>query len=277
MSGNEKKPIIIKKVKKVEGGGHHGGAWKIAYADFVTAMMAFFLVMWLLNMTSEEKRAKIAMYFRTFSIFEKSGGSIMEGGTGKPFEKDKKGEAQIVEKIEVEIAATATEGNAEKVKESLMGVVQTQLQQFSDQIMIVTAPEGIRIELIDKAGNPIFSSGSASLNRNGKEILKVLAKTLNELSNKITIEGHTDAQTYRGDMTGNWDLSIQRANSAKSELIINGYDPNKIASVVGYAATRPLVKDNPNDPSNRRISLLILYQKIESSEDNDSILPPALK
>ncbi|MCA1926986.1 MAG: OmpA family protein [Calditerrivibrio sp.] len=276
MSG-EKKPIIIKKVKKVEEGGHHGGAWKIAYADFVTAMMAFFLVMWLLNMTSEEKRAKIAMYFRTFSIFEKAGGSIMEGGTGKPFEKDKKGESQIVEKIEVEIAAAATEGNADKVKESLMGVVKTQLQEFSDQIVIATTPEGIRIDIIDKSGNPIFSSGSSSLNKNGKDILKVLSNTLNELSNKIVIEGHTDAATYRGDRNGNWDLSIQRANAARAELLINGFDPNKISSVAGYAATKPIVKDNPNDPANRRISFLILYQKAGQFDNGTSDLPPALK
>lgn len=274
---NEKKPIIVKKVKKVEGGGHHGGAWKIAYADFVTAMMAFFLVMWLLNMTSEEKRAKIAMYFRTFSIFEKAGGSIMEGGTGKPFESDKKGQAQIVEKIEVEIAATATENNGEKVKESLMGVVKTQFSEFSDQILVSTTPEGIRIDVIDKTGNPIFSSGSASLNANGKAVLKVLANTLNELSNKVVIEGHTDAMTYRGDKNGNWDLSIQRANAARTELLLNGYDANKISSVAGYAATRPIVKDNPNDPMNRRISFLILYDKAAPTDNEQTTLPPALK
>lgn len=273
----DKRPIIIKKVKKSEGGGHHGGQWKIAYADFMTAMMAFFLVMWLINMTSEEKRAKIAMYFRTFSIFEKSGGSILEGGTGKPFEQDTKGQAKIVERIEAEVAASATQKNAEKVKQSMKGVIDTQLQQFSDQIMVSTTPEGIRIDLIDKDGNPLFSSGSSYLNRNGKEVLKVIGKTLNELSNKIVIEGHTDALTYRGDQSGNWALSIERANAARSELIMNGYNPNKISSVVGYAATRPLIKDNPNDSRNRRISILVLYDKVAEEDNATSDLPPALK
>jgi len=273
----DKRPIIIKKVKKVEGEGHHGGQWKIAYADFMTAMMAFFLVMWLINMTSEEKRAKIAMYFRTFSIFEKSGGSILEGGTGKPFEQDTKGQSKIVERIEAEVAASATQKNAEKVKQSMKGVIDTQLQQFSDQIMVSTTPEGIRIDLIDKDGNPLFSSGSSYLNRNGKEVLKVIGSTLNELSNKIVIEGHTDALTYRGDQSGNWALSIERANAARAELIMNGYNPNKISSVVGYAATRPLIKDNPNDSRNRRISILILYDKVAEEDNATSELPPALK
>jgi chemotaxis protein MotB len=273
----DKRPIIIKKVKKVEGEGHHGGQWKIAYADFMTAMMAFFLVMWLINMTSEEKRAKIAMYFRTFSIFEKSGGSILEGGTGKPFEQDTKGQSKIVERIEAEVAASATQKNAEKVKQSMKGVIDTQLQQFSDQIIVSTTPEGIRIDLIDKDGNPLFSSGSSYLNRNGKEVLKVIGSTLNELSNKIVIEGHTDALTYRGDQSGNWALSIERANAARSELVMNGYNPNKISSVVGYAATRPLIKDNPNDSRNRRISILILYDKAAEEDNSTSELPPALK
>jgi len=201
----------------------------------------------------------------------------LEGGTGKPFEQDTKGQSKIVERIEAEVAASATQKNAEKVKQSMKGVIDTQLQQFSDQIMVSTTPEGIRIDLIDKDGNPLFSSGSSYLNRNGKEVLKVIGSTLNELSNKIVIEGHTDALTYRGDQSGNWALSIERANAARAELIMNGYNPNKISSVVGYAATRPLIKDNPNDSRNRRISILILYDKVAEEDNATSELPPALK
>ncbi|MCX7822952.1 MAG: OmpA family protein [Syntrophobacterales bacterium] len=266
----EQKPII-KKVKKVSGGGHHGGSWKVAYADFVTAMMAFFLLLWLITMTSPEKRARLAHYFKYFSIFEKSGSSILDGQTGvTPYpgaplmEQIKESESKKEEKppdhfdVGSEIGGVPKLRKAELV-EKLKFLVQYSLMEVKDQVMIDTVPEGVRIQVVDQEGRSMFAPGSAQLSPEAKKILKVITDAINGLDNKITIDGHTDATGYSAGRYTNWELATARASAARQEMERNGLDPDRISRVSGYAATQPLFPENPNDPRNRRISITILF------------------
>lgn len=261
---------IIKKVKKVSGGGHHGGSWKVAYADFVTAMMAFFLLLWLITMTSQEKKARLANYFKYFSIFEKSGSSIFDAQPGvtpypgtplmeqirenKPSEDEKPSDNR-----DSQLGGVPKLRKTELV-EKLKFLVQYSLMEVKDQIMIDVVPEGVRIQVIDQEGKFMFAPGSAQLNPEAKKILKVITDAINGLDNKITIDGHTDATGYSsGGRYTNWELATARASAARQEMERNGLNPDRIARVSGYAATQPLFPENPNDPRNRRISITILF------------------
>jgi chemotaxis protein MotB len=249
------KNIIIKKVKKVQGEGHHGSSWKVAYADFVTAMMAFFLLMWLITMVSPEKRARIATYFKHFSLFEQSGSSFLESTS--EIMKESAGEAP---KVPQEIGKAGSDlMSKEDLKEKLKKEIEEKLAALKDQIMVDIFEGGVRIQVVDKEGNAMFERGSANLSPNAKKILSVIAENIKDLNNKVAIEGHTDAVSYSSNKYTNWELSTDRASSARKELENNGLSPDKLARVAGYAATEPLVKDNPNDPKNRRISIILLY------------------
>lgn len=261
----EQKPIIIKRVKKKSGEGGHGGSWKVAYADFVTAMMAFFLLMWLITMVSPEKRARVASYFKYYAIFEKSGISVLDGGGkdiiysgGEAFNiQESKGKSKGEKKGELKPS---------EVKHKVAEVVEKKLSDLKEQIVVEAFKDIARIDIVDSEGAPIFHIGDTNLTPTGKKILKELMPIFLDMNNKIIIEGHTDALSYRTNKYSNWELSVERASAARREMESLGLNPDMISMVTGYAATRPLIKDNPNDYRNRRISIVIL------NENHDSII-----
>ncbi len=245
---SEEPVIIRKKCRKKHGGGHHGGAWKVAYADFVTAMMAFFLVLWLLATMSDEQKAAMAVYFESYTIFEGSGGG--EGVSVMPAER-----LQIESQIGV--VPSATENSTVLVFE-LGKTVERDLFDFQDQILISSTKEGVRLELMETERIPIFKAGNAELMPNGIEILKVLARALKNLPNHITIEGHTDSVPYPSKTYSNWDLAADRANTARRQLVKNGFRKGRIARVTSFADRIPIDSDHPRSSLNRRVSILVM-------------------
>jgi chemotaxis protein MotB len=230
------RPIIIK--KKVVHGGHHGGAWKVAYADFVTAMMALFIVLWLLN-TNKPVREAISGYFND------PAGTADKSGTNRA------GTAENVILSKDDMAKLKDE--LEKAIESMPN-----FEALKNQIEITITPEGLRIELLEAEKGTFFDIGSPEPNDTGKALLQLLAEQLGKLSNKISIEGHTDAKPFAGKTNyGNWELSTDRANAARRLMEITGFQPGQVSQVRGYA-DRLLRKPNaPLDPSNRRISVIV--------------------
>ena len=233
------KPIVIVK-KKGGHGGHHGGAWKVAYADFVTAMMSLFIVLWLMN-TSEKVRQAVAGYFN-----DPRGKSTQTGtdqsGSSENLALDQSNIADLKKKIE------------EAVRRM------NDLKALENQIQITITPEGLRIELLETKDGTFFDTGSATLNQNGRELLEMLAGQLGGLPNRISIEGHTDSAPYASkDGYGNWDLSSDRANAARRVMQASGLRENQVSQVRGYADQKLRVPSNPLDPSNRRISVIVQY------------------
>jgi chemotaxis protein MotB len=286
-----KKPIVVKRIKKVAASAH-GGAWKIAYADFVTAMMAFFLLMWLLGSTAKGDLQGIAEYFKTPLKVALSGGSgsgdsssILKGGgvdltrtTGQV----KKGELPPEKKlINVKInAREAKRLDREKELEKLKGLKasiesaidnNTKLQQFKNQILLDITSEGLRIQIMDEKNRPMFQLGSAQLESYTKEILHEIGKMLNEVPNKISISGHTDAALYGGGSKGysNWELSADRANASRRELIAGGMADTKIVRVVGLSSAVLFKKEEPLNPINRRISMIVMNKEAEEAAQHD--------
>lgn len=244
-------PIIIKKVKKVVG-GHHGGSWKVAYADFLAGMMTFFLLMWLVTIMEPKQKAQIAAYFRKFNIFEKAGISML-----MEYYKSGKITSSKLKTVSQEIPPV--KGEAEHFKR----VVETYLKSLREHILINIEEEkkSLRLEIMELVNKPLFYSGSAELTPETKKILGVLAKELRDMNVTIEVEGHTDAVPSRRGKLGNWELSTARALSAMLELEKNGVQPEKIVSVAGYADNFLLFKDNPFDPRNRRITLVIKFEQ----------------
>ncbi len=246
--------IIIKKVKKKHGEGHHGGSWKVAYADFVTAMMAFFLLLWLLSMVSEDKRIAMAEYFKSFSLFKESGKTFQPGSAFVITDHIKKAELK-------------PEDVAMKLKKAMAkkgagpGSAQGQADALNDQVRVDAVEGGVRIQIVDKEGSPMFQLGSAEPTEKAKEILASVAEVIRDQDARIAIEGHTDAAPFRGDQITNWELSTNRASAARRMLETNGLDPTRVARVVGYADTDLLVKENPKDAQNRRISIILLQPR----------------
>ena len=247
MAAADKKPIIV--IKKVSGhGGHHGGAWKVAYADFVTAMMALFIVLWLLNSSVKVKKA-VAGYFQDpLSSHTETGSDKVGNDDSIPIDKK----------------------NVEKLKEQIEKAIKQRpdLEKLAKQIEITITPEGLRIELIEDKSGTFFQSGSAQLSQSGQELLSMLAGQLKPLPNKLLLEGHTDAQPY-SEENGytNWELSADRANSARRLLQADGVGKDQISQVRGYADQLLRVKNDPMDPSNRRVSLIVQWA-------NGAPLPP---
>jgi chemotaxis protein MotB len=242
MATSKTPPIII--IKKVvgHGGGHNGGAWKVAYADFVTALMSLFIVLWLMGSSEQVKKA-VAGYFND------------PKGTGKLLGTQMSGTGD---------ATTAVDptGQLEKLKEKIEQAIKANkdLEKLSKQIEITITSEGLRIELLEGKDGTFYEIGSPKLNTNGQELLTLLAAELKTLPNTLLIEGYTDATPYSGNIaTGysNWDLSADRANSARRLLQQNGVRPNQVSQVRGYADQMLRVKDKPTDPSNRRVSILV--------------------
>ncbi len=248
------KLLVIKKIKKAAAHQHHGGSWKVAYADFTTAMMAFFLLLWLVTMVTPEKRARVAHYFREFSLFEPSGESILEGKQGITGYGDTSPPMEIPKDTQ----ATPRVGKS-AFAERLKLLVEEKLADVKDQVIVEVTKEGVKVQIVDKEGTPIFPLGSSQLSPKAKEIMRVLNQAIKDVGNPITIDGHTDALSYSTSKYTNWELSTDRASSARRELEQHGLNPDLIARVAGFAATEPLIKENPNDPRNRRISITILF------------------
>ena len=236
------KKIVVVKKKVMRGNAHQGGAWKVAYADFVTAMMSLFIVLWLMN-TSDHVRQAVAGYFNDPS------GHSNETGTDRSGSEDN---------------LPLTKDNIATLKERLEAAIRQRndLKMLSDKIQITITPDGLRIELLESKNGTFFDTGSAALNQNGRELLELLAQKIGSLPNPLSIEGHTDAQPYAAaDGYSNWELSTDRANAARRVMQGTGLHSGQIAEVRGYADQRLRVPGNPLDPSNRRISLIVQYLK----------------
>ncbi len=284
-----KQPIIIKKVSK-GAHGHHGGAWKIAYADFVTAMMAFFLLLWLLNSVTQEQLEGISNYFApvTASTATSGSGDILggktvteEGAASETTSRDSVtvdlpppkagtgGEDSAVEQAEGDPSEEAAEEKLRQVeqeqfedaKEVLEETLDStpQLRQLQDSLMIDNTPEGLRIQVLDQDGLAMFPSGSAKMYLHTRRLLELVSKVVLTMSQQISISGHTDAVPYRTS-TGysNWELSADRANSARRELVHFKVPEDRMARVVGKAATEPLLPEDPKNARNRRLSIILL-------------------
>jgi chemotaxis protein MotB len=263
----EGQPVIIKKVGKKGHGGGHGGAWKVAYADFVTAMMAFFLLMWLLAMVSPEKRAGISYYFKHFNVFDKAGLSFVETKiTPKVSLMDDQALGKPELSLQIEEEEQRALQSAEALSEHLKKEIESKLNDFKDQIIIDTYEGAVRVEILDKETGTMFPLGSSEISANGKRILKTISPAIIASNRKIAIEGHTDALTYAAPgKYSNWELSTERASVARKELERDGLPPEMLMRVTGYAATEPLNKSNLYDPRNRRISILMFYQYKEKA------------
>jgi chemotaxis protein MotB len=285
------KIAVIKKVKKVIGGGHHGGAWKVAYADFVTAMMAFFLLMWLINTTSPEQKRGIADYFAPASVSRSTQGSDgLLGGTA--FQKDGARASGSNRQVDAElnpenlrsegggdangeqagkVDATATSSTLASRREgaefasaeaSLRQALQDlpEFAELSKHLIMDQTPEGLRIQLVDQEGRAMFQGSSAEPLPRTRHLLEAVAKVIEALPNRISISGHTDATTPAGGGYTNWDLSSDRANAARRVLEAQGIDSDRIYQVTGKAASEPLYPDDPEQPANRRISIVLLRE-----------------
>ncbi len=292
MAGDAKKlqPIIIKRVKK---GGHavHGGAWKIAYADFVTAMMAFFLLMWLLGSTTEGDKKGIADYFQSpMKVALLNGGS----GSGDSSSLVKGGGEDLTRSggqvKKAETAAEKTTYNLRKLKEEqkraeagklreLQDKMESELRnnaklsQYASQIKMDMTRDGLRIQIVDELARPMFDSGSAVVKPYMRELLRAIGSVLIEVPNRLTLEGHTDAQPFPGGDRGysNWELSADRANASRRELVAGGLTEERVLRVLGLAASLPFKREDPLDPQNRRISLIVMNREAE-----DNVFRPQL-
>lgn len=291
MSKDDKRPIVVKRIKKMAA-GHHGGAWKIAYADFVTAMMAFFLLMWLLGSTTKGDLLGISEFFKTPLKVALEGGSgsgdsssVIKGG-GKDLTRStgqvKDGEVPS-EKRTVNLKATNQEfarlqrqqemAMLKQLKANIEQAIEAneKLKQFKNQILLDITSEGLRVQIVDEKNRPMFQSGRAKLEPYTRDILREIGKTLNDVPNMISLSGHTDAQTYSMGDKGysNWELSADRANASRRELILGGLKEDKVVRVVGLASAVPFDKADPLNPINRRISLIVMNKKAEEAARND--------
>ena len=322
--GEGEKPILIIKKKGHGDHGHHGGAWKVAYADFVTAMMAFFLLLWLLNVTSEEQRLGIANYFMPDSVSrsQSGGGGVLGGvtispgemekkaaglvlaiprapdaseaetaqdvdGEGKPPErrdprdpadrvldaskdKDKDKDGDISERRLKEQLARQEEESFRKAEFELKQAIEDipDLKQLAENLIVDRTPEGLRIQIVDQGKYSMFPLGSAAPMEHTRKLMNAVARIVQRLPNRISVTGHTDALQFQNNSRnyGNWELSADRANSSRRMLLEAGLPTERINRVIGKAEQEPLFAENPNDPRNRRISIVLL---------RDNQAPPA--
>jgi chemotaxis protein MotB len=290
-------PIVIKKVKKGGGAGHHGGAWKVAYADFVTAMMAFFLLMWLINTTSPEQKRGIADYFAPASVSQTTSGSggILAGtGLGDDGAKAK-GSLSVIEQMAPKspnpddgkstdaskpAATISTDAMRQALRQrddaafasaaqSLRQALQDmpELAELSKNIIVDQTPEGLRVQLVDQEGRSMFNEGSVQPNDRAKLLLRAVAKVINQLPNRISVYGHTSASPGGAKAEGDWTLSAARADASRRILQSAGVDPDRIYQVSGKATSEPLYPDDPMLPGNRRIAIVLLREA--------PVLPPS--
>lgn len=274
---DKKQPIVIKRIKK---GGHaaHGGAWKVAYADFVTAMMAFFLLMWLLGSTTKAQKRGISDWFQNPTGIQGPGGAstsmIQLGGamdmpTGEGKKTNQESPSNKVKQRIINAEKALDKHRLDALMQQIKKAIDRSqaLKPFKDQLLLDITPEGLRIQIVDKENRPMFDSGSPKLKWYTTEILHEIGKTINQVPNKISITGHTDATPYSNavhDYT-NWELSADRANAARRALIAGGMNPDKVAQVVGLASTVLFDKANPFSPINRRISIIVMNKATEKA------------
>jgi chemotaxis protein MotB len=273
--------IVIRRVTK-KSGAHHGGSWKIAYADFVTAMMAFFLLMWLLGSTTQGDLQGIADYFNTPLRVALRGGSgagdsssVIQGGgrdLTRSYGQVEKTDTPVKKRtVNLQAAKAELKRQEEKRLEDLKAKIESaiaqdpQLAEFAQQIKLDITREGLRIQIVDDQNRPMFDTGKAVLKDYTREILHQIGHVLNDVDNRISLAGHTDAAPYAlGERAySNWELSADRANASRRELVAAGIDEGKIVRVVGLASSVPFVESNPLDPSNRRISIVVLNKESE--------------
>lgn len=281
---SDKPVIVIRRVKKIQGGGHHGGAWKVAYADFVTAMMAFFLVMWLVGATTTKQRAAISEYFRNPSPLKgqspapapgmngpggasnsmiKLGGSmeIPRGQSDDPF-------ARKADSGQADDGRAAEKRQLEALMEDLKEAISRSqaLEPFKDQLLLDITPEGLRIQIVDQQNRPMFDMGSTALKPYTRDILRELSGFINQVPNHVSITGHTDTTAYaRADGYGNWELSSERANAARRALVAGGMAEDKVSRVVGLGSSVLFDKQDPQNPINRRISIVVMTRAAEDA------------
>ena len=290
MAGDSKKlqPIIVKKIKK-GGHGHHGGAWKIAYADFVTAMMAFFLLMWLLGSTTEGDKKGIADYFNSPLKISMMGGSgsgdsssIIKGG-GADLSRSggqvKNGEVEAKKRSLNLQALKAEQKRAEMaklkaIKEKVEDVLASnpKLAAMKSQIQLDMTADGLRIQIVDDQNRPMFDSGSAYVKPYMRDLLREIGLVLAEVPNRLTLEGHTDAQAFAAGDRGysNWELSSDRANASRRELVAGGLPDEHVLRVQGLASSQLFEPADPASPANRRISIIVMNREAE-----ERVLRPA--
>jgi chemotaxis protein MotB len=289
----ENSPVIIKRPKKVVGGGHHGGAWKVAYADFVTAMWAFFMLLWLLSSVTEEQLQGISNYFApSMASKSQSGAGGMLGGQviGEGAQTSNTASPSLVqnlppssigpggedltapaqepaegagEKEFKEALAGREQAKFDKAKEVLEGAIKSipELKQFQGSMLVDNTPEGLRIQLTDQDGLAMFPSGSSAMYGHTRALLGMIAHVVNQLPNRVTVSGHTDATPFQDPSGyGNWELSADRALAARRGLVASGVPERKIQRVLGASDQEPLDTANPKAPRNRRISIVVLRE-----------------
>jgi chemotaxis protein MotB len=293
MAGDAKKlqPIIVKRVKK---GGHvaHGGAWKIAYADFVTAMMAFFLLMWLLGSTTEGDKKGIADYFASPLKVAMNGGAgsgdashVVKGG-GEDLTRSngqiKRGDVDAPKKTINLAALKAEQRRAEvarltEIKNTIEQKIQAseRLRALSSQLRLDMTRDGLRIQIVDEQNRPMFASGSPVVQPYMRELLQAIGSILTEVPNLLTLEGHTDANPFQGGERGysNWELSADRANASRRELVAGGLAENRVLRVQGLASSQPFDRAEPASPANRRISIIVMNRDAEDRVFRTAVEP----
>ncbi len=294
-AATNQRPIVIKKVKKGGGGGHHGGAWKVAYADFVTAMMAFFLLMWLINTTSPEQRRGIAEFFAPASVSRVSSGAggLLEG-TSFAEEGVRHGHsAPVAQASEPQYTSNASDESQSQSQTEESGGQQVpnedslsrarslrenaefaraevairqamhdmpDVAELSRNVIMEQTPEGLRIQIVDQEGRSMFSPGEAAPNERARRLLTAVSSVISQLPNRLTISGHTDGSPPGGRYNSNFELSAARANEARRILMGQGIPPDRIYEVAGRADSEPLFNDDPTLPGNRRIALTLLRE-----------------
>src|ERR1700722_15113002 len=297
MSKDKDRAIVVKRAAPKKA-GHHGGAWKLAYADFMTAMMAFFLLMWLLSSATTVQLKGIADYFNQPLKITLWGGdrsaedsSILKGG-GRDISTGVQGVTRSTDGTNNRAERTVSHSNDDSVKQlqgelerreqvrlhdlqvKLMAAIEANpvLRQFKQQIRIDSTLTGLRIEIVDSQKRPMFDTASDEVQPYMRDILREIGHTLNDVPNRIIVQGHTDAVQYAGGEKGysNWELSADRANASRRELIAGGMDEPKVMRVIGMASTQTLNKTDPLDPENRRISILVLNKKSEAAMMHDA-------
>jgi len=280
MADKDKPIIVIKRIKKVAG-GHHGGAWKIAYADFVTAMMAFFLLMWLLGSVDKGKLKGIADFFQTPLMAAMAGGKnvgqsaiIVEGGGKDPMAKQPGGgtKQETLEQSK-DAVQRAEKAQMRTMKEGLEKLIESseKLKPFKKQLLIDITTEGLRIQIVDEQNRPMFQLARAEMEPYTRDILRELAPVLNTMPNRISLSGHTDATPYAsGDRSySNWELSSDRANAARRVLVSGGLEEKRLMRVIGLSSAVLLDSEDPLNSINRRISIIVLNKRAEDAALNE--------
>jgi chemotaxis protein MotB len=288
MADDAQRPIIVRRKKK-KAAGHHGGAWKIAYADFVTAMMAFFLLMWLLGSTAKGDLSGISDYFRTPLKVAMQGGSgagdatsiIKGGGQDLSRSEGQRRRGEMASPVNVPRAkSSATEYMKQELikfkelKHRMETAIErnAQLRQFRNQIMLDITSEGLRVQIVDDKNRPMFAIGRAELQPYARDILLEIGKTLNDVDNKVSVAGHTDATPYASGEKGysNWELSSDRANASRRVLVAGGMEEKRVVRVIGMASAAPLDKEDAHNALNRRISLIVMNRDTAQALEKDA-------